>query len=182
MKKLLIIVDMLKDFCDEKGVLAQSNITGEYYAKPIIPVILGRVEIYRTHKNPIIWLQDRHKKNDKEFDRFPKHAVENTWGAQVIDILAPQTTKTFRPELTVYKTRYSGFYLTGLESMLFQLDPGLVEVCGVCTSICVMDTIGGLANRDYRTRVYSDCVADFDPENHIAALIRMKDLYGAEVK
>ena len=56
------------------------------------------------------------------------------------------------------------------------------EVVGVCTSICVMDTVGGLANRDYRSTVPIKGVADFDPEFHEFALKRMKQLYGANVE
>jgi nicotinamidase/pyrazinamidase len=57
-----------------------------------------------------------------------------------------------------------------------------VEVVGVCTSICVMDTVGGLANRDYRIRVPRAGVADFDDEAHQQALQRMERLYGATVQ
>jgi nicotinamidase-related amidase len=44
-----------------------------------------------------------------------------------------------------------------------------------------MDTVGGLANRDYRIRVPAAGVADFDPEMHAFALRRMEQLYGARV-
>ena len=56
-----------------------------------------------------------------------------------------------------------------------------VEVVGVSTSICVMDTVGGLANRDYKITVPVKGVADFDPEFHEFALKRMKQLYGASI-
>jgi len=52
---------------------------------------------------------------------------------------------------------------------------------GVCTSICVMDTVGGLANRDYNITVPVKGVADFDPEMHQFSLKRMEKIYGADV-
>jgi nicotinamidase-related amidase len=55
-------------------------------------------------------------------------------------------------------------------------------VVGVCTSICVMDTVGGLANRDYRTVVPRGGVADFDVQAHEQALSRMDRLYGATIQ
>jgi len=45
-----------------------------------------------------------------------------------------------------------------------------------------MDTVGGLANRDYRITVPIKGVADFDAEFHEFALKRMKRLYGAAVQ
>lgn len=179
--KLLIVVDMLNDFCDEKGALAKSVITGEFYAKPIIQPVRQLVEMHRNQNVPIIWLADNHAKDDKEFDRFPPHAVAGTWGAQIIDDLRPLQIENSSKEEIVYKTRYSGFYGTVLDLLLADIDPKVVEVCGVCTSICVMDTVGGLANRDYSVNVTKACVADFDPTAHEAALARMAGLYGATI-
>jgi nicotinamidase-related amidase len=57
----------------------------------------------------------------------------------------------------------------------------VVEVVGVCTSICVSDTIGDLANQDYATVIHRNCVADFDQEMHDMAIKRMSNLYGTEI-
>lgn len=181
MKKLLIVVDMLNDFCDEAGALAKSIITGAFYGKSVIVSLGKRIAAYRTANDPIIWLRDWHKKGDLEFERFPDHAVENTWGAQIIDSYNPQLILRSPYEIEIPKTRYSGFYGTDLEYRLARLKPDQVEIGGVCTSICVMDTIGGLANRDYSTAVYKNCVADFDPVAHEFALGRMARLYGTQV-
>ena len=48
-------------------------------------------------------------------------------------------------------------------------------VVGVCTHICVMETVGGLTNRDLKVRVPAAAVADFDPEQSRAALARMQE-------
>ena len=95
--------------------------------------------------------------------------------------MRPLEVKNSTNELLIPKTRYSGFYGTDLEFQLQRLNPGTVEVIGVCTSICVMDTVGGLANRDYNTVVHSHCVADFDPAAHEVAMARMAGLYGAKI-
>ena len=179
--RLLIVVDMLNDFCDPKGVLATSLVTNEVYAEPIITPVKGLVDLYRDNDSPIIWLADAHAKDDKEFDRFPPHAVKGTWGAGIIDVLDPNKIDSSPFEMRIAKTRYSGFYGTDLEYQLARLSPKKVEVCGVCTSICVMDTVGGLANRDFAVQIRKNCVADFDPGAHEAALARMEGLYGAEV-
>jgi nicotinamidase-related amidase len=45
-----------------------------------------------------------------------------------------------------------------------------------------MDTVGGLANRDYRIMVPRAGVADFDADAHHHALDRMERLYGATIQ
>ena len=181
MKRLLIVIDMLTDFCAIDGALAKSIVTGEYYGRDIIVPVLARVNDYRATNDPIIWPGDWHREDDEEFKRFPVHAVRNTPGAMVVDGLAPHIIDASPYELMIHKTRYSGFYGTDLEYQLGRLGPRKVEVCGVCTSICVMDTVGGLANRDYNTTVYRNAVADFDPAAHEMALARMERLYGAHI-
>lgn len=178
--KALIVVDMLNDFCHPDGVLAKSIITGELYAKPIIAAIKELVDQhYELNDGEVIWLGDAHAKNDVEFDRFPPHAVAGTWGADVIDELKPH----YGPVIS--KQRYSGFYGTSLDFTLKRLninpDNSVVTVVGVCTDICVMDTVGGLANRDYKVVVPKHAVASFDPEGHESALKRMASIYGADI-
>ena len=52
---------------------------------------------------------------------------------------------------------------------------------GVCTSICVMETVSDLRDRDFDVVVHKDAVADFDPEAHEWALQRMEKILGAKV-
>ena len=171
LKKAIIIVDMLNDFVDENGALYCGDT-----ARSIIPFIQERIVSYRDRKELVIYLQDSHDEDDKEFEKFPKHSVAGTWGSEVIPELSPQAGETVMP-----KKRYSGFYGTELENVLSSAGIAEVEVVGVCTSICVMDTVGGLANRDYKTTVPVKGVADFDPEMHQFSLQRMEKIYGADV-
>ncbi len=170
-RNALIIVDMLNDFIDPDGVLY----CGEQ-AQNIIPYIKKRLDAYRDLGDPVIFLQDAHAPDDKEFEKFPPHCVAGTWGSDIISILTPQGQ-----ELVIPKTRYSGFYGTPLNRILSELQPDFVEVVGVCTSICVMDTVGGLVNRDLKVKVPRLGVADFDEEAHDQALRRMEKIYGAQI-
>ena len=170
-KKALIIVDMLNDFVDEKGALYCGDT-----ARSIVPFIQERLKAYRNRKDLVIYLQDSHDEDDKEFEKFPKHSILGTWGSEIIPELLPQADETVIP-----KKRYSGFYGTDLENVLKSANVDEVEVVGVCTSICVMDTVGGLANRDYKTTVPVKGVADFDQKMHQFSLKRMEKIYGADV-
>ncbi len=169
--RVLIIIDMLNDFIQSEGALYCGA-----SARNIVPFIQERLADYRRNDDAVIYLQDAHAADDKEFERFPPHCVAGTWGSRVIDQLAPQPGETVIP-----KTRYSGFYGTRLDNILSEIQPEEVEVVGVCTSICVMDTVGGLANRDYAVRVPEAGVADFDDQFHQFALKRMKQLYGVQL-
>lgn len=174
--KILLVMDMLNDFCDkEKGALPFQT------ARDIIPFVKERIDTYQADEDSIVmYLKEAHSDDDLEFLRFPKHGVINTWGSKIIpELPVTDTDKIFE------KTRYSGFYNTPLSGVLEVMHKihtiEHVEVVGVCTSICVMDTVGGLANRDYKVIVPRAGVADFDQANHENALTRMEKLYGAEL-
>ncbi len=167
----LIVVDMLVDFIDKKGALYCGH-----SAERIVPFIRDKVAEGRKDGALIIYIADSHREDDKEFRMFPKHCVKGTPGAQIIPALKPK-----RGDVVVRKTRYSGFYKTRLADILRGNKINHVSVVGVCTSICVMDTVGGLRNRDYPVTVHKKGVADFDQKFHRFALQRMEKTYGAEV-
>ena len=169
--KALIVVDMLNDFIDEKGALFCGKA-----ARDIIPFVRQKIDTYHRLKDTVIYLQDAHDENDAEFEKFPRHCIAGTWGSEIIPELAPAPDDVIVP-----KKRYSGFYGTHLDNILVDRRIAEVEVLGVCTSICVMDTVGGLANRDYRISVAVDGVADFDQAFHEFSLKRMAQLYGARM-
>jgi nicotinamidase/pyrazinamidase len=100
--KVLIIVDMLNDFIDEKGALY----CGES-AREIVAFIGQRLAAFRKNRDLVVYLQDAHDRNDKEFEKFPEHCVSGTWGSQIIQVLAP-----LPGEKVVPKKRFSGFYGT----------------------------------------------------------------------
>jgi nicotinamidase/pyrazinamidase len=56
-----------------------------------------------------------------------------------------------------------------------------VYVVGVMTSICVMETVKELFDRDMPAIVYREGVVDADPEAHAFALKQMQRVFGATV-
>ncbi len=169
--RTLIVVDMLNDFVDEKGSLSCGST-----ARDIIPFVKGRIDEYHKRGDLVVYLQDSHVQEDKEFERFPQHAIPGTWGHEIIKELTP------RPgDVTVPKRRFSGFFESDLGDVLKKHNISYVEVVGVCTSICVMDTVGDLVNRDYHVTVPRAGVADFDSQFHDFALRRMAKIYSAKI-
>ncbi|HHY60905.1 MAG TPA: cysteine hydrolase [Clostridia bacterium] len=178
MSKALLVIDMLNDFCTPQGVLARDG-EGKVYAEPIIPFVARKVREALQEGWRVIFICDSHDENDIEFNRFPKHCVTGSEGAQVIEELpAPEE---YRGQVHyVTKQRYSGFYNTRLEELLTGVEE--VHVVGVCTNICVLYTVEELCNRDIKTVVYRDGVASFDPEAHRFALVQMESVLGAEIR
>ncbi len=168
----LLVIDMLNDFLDPKGVLYCGD-----EVRRIIPPLASRIALFREKGWPVIYLCDRHREDDEEFKAFPPHALEGSWGAEVIPELAP-----LAGEIVLPKTRFSGFYRTELEKILREMQVSEVHLTGVCTSICVMDTAAGAFYRGLKVVVYADSVGDFDPEMHDFALRRMERIYKAEIR
>ncbi len=172
MANVLIVVDMLEGFCTKGYPL----FCGED-AVNIIPFVKGRIEEYASRYLPVIFVADNHDPDDKEFEMFPPHCIKGTREAQVL----PELFEAARKKVLIPKTRFSGFYNTGLQFYLNGFAPELVEVVGVCTNICVFFTVEGLRNRDLKVRVYKDGVASFDRDAHNFALQQMGKVLGAEV-
>ncbi len=170
-KNALIVVDMLVDFIDKSGTLYCGPT-----AEKIVPFIKRKIDEAREAGDPIIYMTDSHRPNDREFQMFPKHCVTGTQGAEIIPELKPG-----RDDIIVRKPTLSCFYRTRLEAVLKKSRTKHAAVTGVCTSICVMDAVGELRNRGLSVTVFKKGVADFDRKFHRFALQRMEKTYGAEV-
>ena len=167
----LLVVDMLNDFIDPQGALY----CGES-AREIIPRVKSLIEDFRDKGGTIIFVSDRHEPDDSEFKLFPPHCVAGSKGAETIPEI------TIHPnEFHIFKNRYSAFFKTPLDDILVREEIDEVHICGVCTSICVMETASDLRNREYPTFVHRMAVGDFDPEAHAFALKRMEKILGAVV-
>lgn len=169
--KTLLVIDMLKDFLQRDGALYCGDL-----ARKIIPFVREKIEEFHKKGNLVIYICDSHQEDDLEFEVFPKHCVANTKGAEIIDELPVD-----KKDIIIKKTRYSAFYGTNLEKVLKDYRTSEAYVVGVCTSICVMDTVGDLRNRDYAVTVFKKGVADFDEKAHQFSLLRMEKIYRAKV-
>lgn len=170
-KTALIVADMLNDFIDPKGALYVGP-----SGRAIIPFVAAKIQETREAGGIVVFVCDAHAPDDREFRYFSPHAVKGSWGARIIPELTPAPQ-----DFIVEKTRYSCFSRTDLEEILRREQVERVAVVGVCTSICVMETVKELFDRDLPAIVYRDGVADFDPEAHAFALKHMARVMGATV-
>jgi nicotinamidase/pyrazinamidase len=170
-KAALIVADMLNDFLDPQGSLYIGS-----RAREIIPFVSEKIAEFRSRDGVVIFACDAHAPHDREFKLFPPHAIAGTWGAQVIPELTPAPG-----DYRVEKTRYSAFSRTNLDELLKQTQVTEVYVVGVLTSICVLETVKELFDRDIPAVVYQQGVADADLEAHAFALKQMQRVLGARV-
>ena len=170
MSNVVLVVDMVRGFCEEGHNL---------YVGPTIREIIPRVrELLREERargSHIIFLCDTHDPDDLEFRMFPPHCIRGSEEPEVIPEL-----REFAEEV-IPKRRYSGFFETNLDQRLKELNPDKIIVVGVCTNICVLYTVADARNHDYAVEVPADCVATFDPEAHRVALQQLKAVLGAQV-
>ena len=170
----VLVLDMLNDFVT--GKLKTARI------KRIIEPVQKLVEAARAHGVPVIYSNDAHLSTDFEVvERWGDHAIKGSIGGQVIPELAPAEN-----DFVVEKRVYSGFYDTGLDSLLRRLYKGMgvetVILVGVHTHICVRHTAADAFYRGYKITVPSDGVQAFTRKDHEEGLKYLKNIYNAEIK
>ncbi len=169
-KTALVVIDMLNDFIRKGAPLRVPD------GEKIVPVVARRIREARASGDPVIYVCDAHDPDDDEFKVWPRHAVNGTPGAAVIDALASEPE-----DRVIRKKRFSGFYQSELDAALKDLGVSHLQVTGTVTNICVLYTVADARARGYGVTVFQDSVAGLDPEDHRFALRQMETVLGARV-
>ncbi len=174
MSNVLMVIDMQNDFVTESGAL--------YFkmAEKVKPVVVEIVKDRMSKNYDLIFTKDWHDVDDKEFDRFNKHCIAGTTGADLFEDLRSLVENYDRTKF-VLKNRFSAFYGTNMDEILKDLSTKKIEVCGVDTNICVMYTVEELRNRDYDVLVYEDGTGSYDLGLHHFAISQIRDVLGAKI-
>jgi nicotinamidase-related amidase len=90
------------------------------------------------------------------------------------DIEIPDEAGIAPEDAVLDKPRYSAFFGTSLDVLLGARGIRALMVGGVTTSMCVETSVRDAAQRDIRTFVVRDAVADFDAARHEASLAAMQ--------
>ncbi len=174
LRMAVIVSDMLNDF-------VTGNLKTDRAARIVKP-LQKLIESARKHGVPVIYSNDAHLNIDFEVvEKWGDHAIKGTKGAQVIPELTPAEN-----DFVVEKRVYSGFYETGLDSLLRSLYKGrgveTVILVGLHTHICVRHTAASAFYRGYKIIVPSDGVEAFTRQDQEEGLKYLKDIYSAEIK
>ncbi len=170
-RRALLVVDMLRGFLEPDGSLY----CGEA-SERIVPYVARRIRTFAHRGDLVVFVCDRHAEDDPEFRLYPAHCVAGSWEAEIHpDLPVPEGSRL------IPKTTLDPFYGTHLDRVLRRHGPEEVEVLGVCTNICVLIAVIGLAVRQVPTIVRRKGVATFDAETHEQALAQLESVFGATV-
>ncbi|MCL2163796.1 MAG: cysteine hydrolase [Oscillospiraceae bacterium] len=163
MKKLLVVIDMQNDFIT--GAL------GTPEARRILPSVAAKIHEYRQNGDKVIFTRDTHSNNyleTLEGKYLPvAHCIKGTEGHLIESGLDARDGEVFdKPNfgsLDLAKEIAAG----GFDE---------VELCGLCTDICVVSNALILKAQTPETEITVDarCCAGVTEESHKAALLTMK--------
>ncbi len=163
MKKLLVVIDMQNDFVT--GTLGSKD------AENIVSNVQAKVKEYKENNYSIIFTRDTHFENyleTQEGRNLPVvHCVKGTEGHEVIKEL-----DTTGYEI-IDKPSFGSLELSE-KIAIGEYDE--VELCGLCTDICVVSNAIILKAKLPETKVSVDpkCCAGVTVESHNAAITTMK--------
>lgn len=167
MQKMLVVVDMQKDFVD--GAL------GTPEAAAIVPQVVRKIEVF---DGAIFATFDTHFENYLETAEGKKlpvpHCIKGTPGWQLdAAVAAALKTRRFTP---VEKHTFGSTDLPGLVAEAAGEEAFSLELIGLCTDICVVSNALLLkaAFPEAPISVDAACCAGVTPEKHAAALETMR--------
>ena len=182
----LLVIDMQNGFCSDNGSVNAVGLPAKRLQPAISPCV-KLVAAARDAEVPIIFTRYGYRSDYRDgglmvHELIPdlkngKTLIANTWDTDILDELAPRET-----DFVVDKNRPSSFYGTSLDGILKNLAIENLVVCGVTTNCCVETTVRDASQRDYRTFVVRDAVAEYEDDRHEVALKSIDMLFGHVVE
>lgn len=178
----LLIIDMQNDFVSERGYFGRRGVDMAPFQR-VVPRVrtvadwAGRRRVPRIYTEQIYdsrGLDSPEKlhrilpanfRNRQGGPRPEGACAEGSWGARIIEALAPGVEDHVIP-----KRRFSAFYRTELEDLLGRLERRVLLFTGLTTEICVESTAREAFFRDYDVIVFEDCTAAWTQTAHKASL------------
>ena len=169
MKKILVVIDMQKDFVD--GAL------GTPEAVAIVPDVVKEI---KKKYDKVFVTRDTHQSNyleTQEGRNLPVvHCVENTPGWQLDKKVANALKKVEDPVILNKPTFGSDRLAPRIRAYCDPAEIESITLIGLCTDICVVSNamLLKVAFPETELRCIAKCCAGVTPESHEAALTTMK--------
>lgn len=160
----LIVVDMQVDFI--------SGSLGSDDAKAIVTNVVNKV---KSFDGKVIFTRDTHKSdymNTHEGRKLPvEHCIKETKGWQICEELRPYAHSI------VDKPSFGSMDLPSYIKLIDE-NPESIELCGLCTDVCVISNAVILKNAfpEAEISVQADCCAGITKEGHNTALKAMQPM------
>lgn len=173
MSKVLFVVDMQEDFIN--GAL------GTPEAQAIVDPVIQRVKEYIDQGEFVVFTKDRHRafgeENYVERRCCPPHCEIGTSGVEIMPALLEAADVMHHKSHVINKGTFAAWgSLTGMTLRSFLDRASSIELCGVCTDICVISNALLIRSLFPATEVYvnTDLCAGTTPEAHQKAIDVMK--------
>ncbi|HEV8440409.1 MAG TPA: isochorismatase family cysteine hydrolase [Methylomirabilota bacterium] len=181
----LLVVDMQRAFVEPGQAMEVPP------ARDIIPRIQELLTIFREKSLPVVFTEFTYSPSAPLLvgELHPEHrpappgapggfglpsstCLEGEDNARIVSDLLPRAD-----ELVIRKHYYDGFHGTILDGALRARGVTTLIVTGTMTDICVLATVVGGFNREYRMTVVEDAVATLSPEMQRATLDIVRRAY-----
>lgn len=192
-KSALCVIDMQNydikpgGFFDKTGV---DRTHGERVIKPIqamletarsagMPVIYTKNympesrQLWPDESSPWYWKSAGYRADLEDPEIIRGVGIEGTWGAEIVDELAPEDG-----DYVVPKRLYSAFQRTDFDLILRRLEVRHLFITGIGTPTCVEATARDAYFHEYWPILIEDCCGAILPETHEQALFAIKRRYG----
>jgi len=147
-KTALVIIDMQNDFVKKGGSLLVPD------AEATVPAIKSLLDFARANRIRVVYSQDTHHEGDPEWQMWPEHCREGSWGWEIVAELAPAAEDTI-----LRKVRYDAFYGTPLDHLLRLWRVHTLVICGTVANISVQYTAASAALRWYAVVMPRDAIS-----------------------
>jgi ureidoacrylate peracid hydrolase len=175
-RSALIIIDMQNDYAHPDGYYATRGqasdaVRATYDANRAVLDAARRAGAFVVFVTVIMReaglpdMPDLHAIKPEHFVGIGRRLEKGTWGAQVVEELAP-----LPDEVVIEKHTYSAFYQTDLELMLRRRGISTVILTGTASHACVLNAAFDAFARDFDVVVVRDGVSTFFPEVHESSL------------
>ncbi len=165
----VIIIDMTYDF-----------VHGHLKTPGALEVIepLQKLTAYAHENNiPVIYVSDAHLPIDRELEIWGPHSMKGTKGAEIIEELQVK-----EGDYVLEKRTYSGFFETGLNSLLRGLKVDTLMITGLHANMCCRHTSADAYHLGYKIVVPKETTNAFSEEEYQDGLNYIKRMYNAEIK
>ena len=164
--KALIVIDMQNDFV--------TGSLGSEQAQAIVSNVKQKVAEFGERGDVVVFTRDTHDANyldTFEGKNLPvEHCIKGTEGWEIIDDLQPLAKEA---NAIIDKPTFGSFDLIDfLEPRVQKGDIQEIELCGLCTDICVVSNALLLRAKFHETPIAIDasCCAGVTQESHESAL------------
>jgi nicotinamidase-related amidase len=166
----LVVIDMQNDFVQRGGSLLVPD------AEATIPAIRRLLELAWLNRMRVVYGQDTHHRGDPEWEMWPEHCLEGSWGWEIIAELAPGVDDT-----VLRKVRYDAFFGTSLDYLLRLWGVDTLIICGTVANIGVQYTAASAALRWYHVVIPRDAISALEPFDLEASLRQTAFVFAGRV-